>query len=104
MIFSAETAAAFQAERPRAATVYNAADARILLFALEPGQQVAPHANHRTTVILTVLSGHGHMTIGDERHPVSAGTTAVCDRGVQHGFEAAERMVVQAVLAPSPQA
>lgn len=103
MLFSAETHAEFHEERARAATIYNTADARILLFALEPGQQVATHANHRATVILTVLSGHGHLTVGDERHPVSAGTTAVCERGVQHGFEAAERMVVQAVLAPSPQ-
>ena len=59
--------------RPATAAIYDAPAVRLVVFRIEPGQEVAPHTNNGT-VILTVLSGTGSIMGGTEWRELGPGS------------------------------
>jgi quercetin dioxygenase-like cupin family protein len=89
-------------DRPATAVAHDEANARVLVFQLDPGQRVPPHHN-RSTVIVTVLEGSGTFHGADGEAVLRAGQTAVYAPGEEHAITAGdEPLRFQAVIAPRP--
>lgn len=98
----AASAVAANPSRPATAIAHDDADARLVMFRIEPGQEVHPHTS-TSSVILSVVAGSGVVRGGDEERPVRAGDVVIYARGELHGMRAvAERLVILAVIAPRP--
>ena len=102
----ADTATAGNRDKPATAIVHDSADARIIVFRLDPGQAVALHKS-TSTVTLSVVRGSGIIsgpvagTVTDSEARV--GTVAAYDPGELHGMHAlAETFVVIATITPRP--
>lgn len=99
---AAEAAVAPRADKPATAIVADSADARILLFRIHPGQEVAPHTN-ASTVLMTVIEGSGTVSGPDGDHDVRAGDFIAYEPNELHGMRAGgERLVILATIAPRP--
>ena len=99
---AAAEAVARHPERPATSILLDTADARIIVFRIEPGQQVAPHTS-TSSVILTVVEGTGIISgpEGDER--CASGSVVAYAPEELHGMRALEeRFIVMAVIAPRP--
>ncbi|HEU4643392.1 MAG TPA: cupin domain-containing protein [Gemmatimonadaceae bacterium] len=95
-------AVASREDRPASALVHDAPDARLVVFRIEPGQEVAPHTSP-STVILTIAEGSGVVLGGDGERAVRAGEVVAYEPNERHGMRALdERLVVLAVIAPRP--
>lgn len=75
--------------RPATAVLHDAPAVRLVVFRIEPGQQVAPHTNPGT-VLLTVLSGRGTISGAGETHEVGAGSLVAYAPGELHAMRAGE--------------
>ena len=96
------SAASANPGRPATAIVHDSPDARLVVFRIEPGQRVPPHTS-ASTVILTVLSGNGLVTGGDEERSVAPRDVIAYEPGELHGMEATEEtLVILATIAPRP--
>lgn len=73
--------------RPATAVVHDAPAVRLVVFRIEPGQQVAPHTNPGT-VLLTVLSGRGTISGNGETHEVGEGSLVAYSPGELHAMRA----------------
>jgi quercetin dioxygenase-like cupin family protein len=90
--------------RPATAIVYDTPDARLVVFRIAPGQTVSSHRNG-STVILTVLSGHGIVSGGDSRRVVSVGEVVAYEPNELHGMSAIDaEFVLLATITPRPSA
>ena len=90
--------------RPATAIVHDTPDARLVVFRIAPGQTVSPHRNG-STVILTVLSGHGIVSGGDSRRVVSTGEVVAYEPNELHGMSAVDaEFVLLATITPRPSA
>jgi len=90
------------AARPATALVHDSPDARVVLFRIEPGQEVAVHTS-TSTVLLTIISGSGTVTGADGERAVKTADMVAYDAQEPHGMRAgAERLVIAAVIAPRP--
>jgi len=93
--------------RPATAIIHDSADARCVVFRLEPGQQVAPHTSP-SSVLLLAVEGSGTVTTADGETPdgempLAVGEAAMYEPRELHGMRAvAERFVVMAVITPQP--
>lgn len=74
------------------------------LNCFEPGQEHAPHAHEGQDKLYVILEGSGVVTIGEETGELSAGDAAFAPSGVIHSIRnpGPGRLVVMAVLAPTP--
>ncbi len=74
------------------------------LNAFEPGKEHNLHAHEGMDKVYHVLSGRGVFLLDDRELPMEAGQMLVAPAGVAHGIRNSgeERLVVLAVLAPSP--
>jgi quercetin dioxygenase-like cupin family protein len=98
----AADASAATANRPATNVIYDAPDARLLVFRIAPGQAVPPHHN-ASTVILTVLAGAGVVSGADAEHAVSVGDVVVYEPNELHGMRAIDReLVLLATITPRP--
>jgi len=98
----AARAAVASASRPATMVAHDSADARVVLFRIEPGQAVAVHTNP-STVLLSVVSGSGFVSGAEGEQPVSAGDLVTYAPSEPHGMRAASiRLVIAAVIAPRP--
>ena len=98
----AEKAAVANASRPATMVAHDSADARVVLFRIEPGQAVAVHTNP-STVLLSVVSGSGFVSGAEGEQAVSAGDLVTYAPSEPHGMRAsAVRLVIAAVIAPRP--
>jgi quercetin dioxygenase-like cupin family protein len=98
----AARAVAAQATRPATAIVHDAAGTRLVVFRIEPGQQVAPHTS-RSTVTLSILAGSGFVSGNDGERLVRAGDLVVYDPNERHGMRAVDKpLVLLAIIAPRP--
>jgi quercetin dioxygenase-like cupin family protein len=98
------TVAAVQANptRPATAIVHDSDQARLVVFRIEPGQQVAPHVS-TSAVMLVALSGSGILSGADGEQPVRAGDLATYDPGELHGMRAGnDTLALLAIIAPRP--
>ena len=75
--------------RPATAIMHDAPGVRLVVFRIEPGQEVAPHSSE-ATVLLSVLSGRGTITGGDESHLVGPGEVISYAPGELHGMRAGD--------------
>lgn len=90
--------------RPATAVVHDSPDARVVMFRIEAGQQVAVHTN-ASTVLLTIVSGSGVVSGADGDRPVKTGDMVAYAPNEPHGMRApSERLVIAAVIAPRPSA
>ena len=75
--------------RPATAIVHDAPGVRLVVFRIEPGQEVVPHTSE-ATVLLSVLAGRGTVTGGDESHLVGPGEVISYAPGELHGMRATD--------------
>ena len=101
MHFEPLEAARFAPDRPVSQMLLDSPDARLVVFGLEPGQEVPPHTS-TSTVLMQALQGEGSFTVGAAEFPAAPGCLAVCRPNETHGMKAKSRMVVLAVIAPRP--
>jgi quercetin dioxygenase-like cupin family protein len=98
----ATAAVAAQAGRPATSIVHDSADARVVLFRLEPDQKVAVHTSP-STVLLMVIAGSGMVSDANGEHPVKMGDLVAYEEREPHGMRAeSEQLVIAAVIAPRP--
>jgi quercetin dioxygenase-like cupin family protein len=91
-----------RSDRPATALVHDAVDARVVLFRIEPGQEVPVHTS-TSTVLLVVVAGSGTVTGADGDRPVSTGDIVAYAAQEPHGMRAAgEQLIIAAIIAPRP--
>ncbi len=74
---------------------------RVVLFALQTGQEVKAHTSP-SEVLMHVVKGRGTILSGDAQYPVAQGAVVICRSLEPHGFRAEEEMIILAVIAPAP--
>ncbi|HEX6050243.1 MAG TPA: cupin domain-containing protein [Gemmatimonadaceae bacterium] len=99
---AAAQATAATPSRPATAVVYDAPDARMVVFRIAPGQAVAPHRN-ASTVTLTVLAGSGMVSGSDREQDVAEGDVVAYEPNELHGMRAIDReLILLAMITPRP--
>jgi len=92
----------FSKDGPRKEIIYDSKEAKGVLFCLEPGQSVGPHAVS-SEIALFAIEGKGIFITGDGEKQAEKGSLVVCKENEQHGIKAEkERFVVLAVISPRP--
>ena len=74
----------------------------MVLFCLEPDQEVSPHQSS-SEVIFYGVEGKGTISVGDDEVGVEPDTVVVCPPLLPHGIKAEERATVLAVITPRPE-
>ena len=91
-----------RADRAASAVLYNAADARIVGFHLQPGQRVAEHRS-TSTVTIHVTAGSGLFRGADSAFRLEAGQIAVFEPNETHAIDAGtEALRFVAIITPRP--
>jgi len=74
------------------------------LNAFEPGQEHRLHAHAGMDKVYYVIAGTGAFLLADREEPMTAGTLLVAPADAPHGIRntGTERLLVLAILAPSP--
>ncbi|HLS47655.1 MAG TPA: AraC family ligand binding domain-containing protein [Gemmatimonadales bacterium] len=89
-------------ERPATVLAHDHPDGRLVVFRLEPGQQVATHTSS-SSVSLAAVSGSGFVRGEDGERPITAGQIATLLPEEPHAMRAgSERLVLVAFIAPRP--
>jgi quercetin dioxygenase-like cupin family protein len=88
------------------ATLFESPRLLVGLNAFEPGQAHALHAHAGQDKVYHVLEGEGLFLLEDRTLPMRAGDLLVAPEGVPHGIHntSENRLIVLAILAPSPRA
>lgn len=98
----ARTAIPAAPNRPTVTIVHDQDDGRLVVFRLEPGQQVATHTS-TASVFLSVISGSGFITGADGEEKAGAGEVFAFSPREPHGMRTGDQqMVVAAVITPRP--
>ncbi len=101
-IAAALTATARKEHRAAVSILHDERDLRLVVFRIDPGQEVPPHRN-ASTVMLTVCDGEGEFTGEETPRSVARGATAIFAPNELHGMRAHDRtFVVLAAIAPRP--
>jgi len=99
---AARAAVAASPLRPATAVVHDVPDARLVVFRLAPGQEVAPHTS-ASTVLLTVLEGSGTLSGGDGDRACREGDVVAYVPGELHGMRATDgELLLLATITPRP--
>jgi quercetin dioxygenase-like cupin family protein len=87
-------------------TLFESARLLVGLNAFEPGQSHALHAHAGMDKLYYVVEGEGLFLLEGTELPMRAGDALVAPEGVAHGIRntSGTRLLVMAVLAPSPSA
>jgi quercetin dioxygenase-like cupin family protein len=85
----------YAAPRPDPAMLADADGFRVLMAGLEPGGEIPAHPER--LAVYHVLEGQGEMTVDDNRHAVTAGSTVIAGRGSRRGIRALTRLAFLAV-------
>jgi quercetin dioxygenase-like cupin family protein len=91
----------FSAVKLQKSMVADTPQARMVLFCLEPGQQILPHTS-TSAVSLYVVEGEATLHGSGEGTAVKAGTLVTYEPEESHGWRAETRLVVLATIAPAP--
>ena len=99
-----EEHAVYRADKMGKATLFESERILVGLNCFEPGQQHALHAHGALDKVYQVLAGRGEFLLEERSIPMEAGVMLVAPQGVPHGIRntGSERLVVLAILAPSP--
>lgn len=88
--------------RPATSIIFDAPDARLVVFRIGAGQSVAPHRNP-STVVLSVLHGEGFVSGADGERPCRAGDLFTFEPNETHGMRAVEtELCLLATITPRP--
>jgi putative monooxygenase len=87
-------------------TLFESSRLMVGLNAFEPGQSHALHAHGGMDKLYYVVEGEGVFLLEGTEMPMRAGEALVAPEGVAHGIRntSGARLLVMAVLAPSPSA
>lgn len=101
-LVAALAAVSARPDRPATAMLADSDDARLIVFRVEPGQQVVPHTS-TSSVVLVTIEGGGFVSSADREVAVKAGDVATYEPNELHGMRAGtERLVLLAIIAPRP--
>ena len=97
--------AVYSPQKMGKATIFESARLLVGLNAFEPGQEHALHAHAGQDKVYHVLEGEGRFLLEERELEMKAGDLLVAPEGVPHGVRntGPSRLLVLAVLAPSPQ-
>jgi mannose-6-phosphate isomerase-like protein (cupin superfamily) len=100
----AEEHAVYDREKMGKSTLFQSERLLVGLNAFEPGQEHKLHAHAGLDKVYHVLAGSGHFLLEGREVPMSAGSLLVAPAEVPHGIRntGSERLLVLAILAPSP--
>jgi mannose-6-phosphate isomerase-like protein (cupin superfamily) len=86
------------------ATLYQSDRLLVGLNAFEPGQEHKLHAHAGMDKVYQVLTGRGVFLLDGREEPMEAGMLLIAPESVPHGIRntGSERLLVLAILAPSP--
>jgi quercetin dioxygenase-like cupin family protein len=91
----------FMADRPYRELLYDSPNLRVLVFNLEPGQEIPVHSHSSDSdVALIILEGEGKFT-GAHEMPARAGLTQIMPVAEPHGLDAHTRMRLLVLIAPT---
>ena len=97
--------AIFSPDKMGKATIFESPRLLVGLNSFEPGQSHALHAHADQDKVYHVIEGEGVFLLEGRTLPMRAGDLLVAPEGVPHGIHNTSqgRLIVLAVLAPSPQ-
>ena len=88
--------------RPAVTIVHDQDDGRLVVFRLEPGQQVATHTS-TASVFMSVVAGSGFITGAEGEREARTGEVFAFAPREPHGMRTGDQqMVVAAVITPRP--
>lgn len=91
-----------RADRPATTLLHDSADARVVMFRLDPGQEVPIHTS-TSTVLLVVVSGTGSVAGDGLERRVGPGDVVAYEPSEPHGMRSGgEQLVIAAIIAPRP--
>lgn len=92
----------FDSGRHVAKLIHDSEKSRVVLFCLEPGQELSPHESP-SEVVFYGVEGSPAILLGDERVVMPPQSIVVCPPMVPHGISAGEgRSTVLAIITPRP--
>jgi mannose-6-phosphate isomerase-like protein (cupin superfamily) len=96
--------AVYDPSRMGKATLYQSDRLLVGLNAFEPGQEHKLHAHAGMDKVYQVLAGRGVFLLDGREEPMDEGMMLIAPEGVPHGIRntGTERLLVLAILAPSP--
>lgn len=80
-------------------TLHSAQGHKVVLFAFDAGQELSEHTAARPA-LLQILSGHGHLKLGEEELEVQPGSWAYMPAGLVHALRAESPLVMLLTLLP----
>ncbi len=92
----------FDAERVVSKLLHDSERCRVVLFCLEPGQEVSPHQSS-SEVVFYGVEGKGTVSVGADEAVIAPGIIVVCPPMLPHGIKAGSRTTVLAVITPRPE-
>jgi quercetin dioxygenase-like cupin family protein len=97
--------AIFSPDKMGKATIFESPRLLVGLNSFEPGQSHALHAHTGQDKVYHVVEGEGVFLLEGRTLPMRAGDLLVAPDGVPHGIHntGQNRLIVLAILAPSPQ-
>jgi oxalate decarboxylase/phosphoglucose isomerase-like protein (cupin superfamily) len=102
--FRPEELAVYEDARMGKSTIFQSDRILVGLNAFEPGQEHRLHGHAGMDKVYYVLAGSGVFLLEGREEPMAAGTVLIAPEGVLHGIRntGTERLLVMAILAPSP--
>lgn len=102
--FRPEDFAVYDSERMGKTTLFESDRILVGLNSFEPGQEHRLHAHSGMDKVYHVLSGRGVFLLEGREAAMEAGMMLIAPEGVLHGIRntGKERLLVMAILAPSP--
>ena len=102
--FRPEDHAVYDSQKMGKATLFQSDRMLVGLNAFEPGQEHKLHAHAGMDKVYHVLAGNGVFLLEGREEPMEAGMVLIAPEGVLHGIRntGSERLLVLAILAPSP--
>ena len=101
---SPENHAVYSPEKMGKSTLFSSERIMVGLNAFEPGQEHKLHAHEGMDKVYHVIEGSGIFVLEDRNLAMEAGVMLIAPEGVPHGIKntGEERLLVLAILAPSP--
>jgi mannose-6-phosphate isomerase-like protein (cupin superfamily) len=102
--FRPEDFAVYDSGRMGKSTLFQSDRLLVGLNAFEPGQEHRLHGHAGMDKVYYVLAGSGVFLLQGREEPMEAGMMLIAPEGVLHGIRSTggERLLVMAILAPSP--
>ncbi len=91
----------FDPKRHVAKIIHDSPQSRVVLFCLEPGQELAAHSS-TSEVMFFGVQGRCRAIVGEQAIDLRPKTIVFCSPSTPHGLKAITKSVVMAVITPRP--